>query len=77
VLPEAVYERYMHTSEPAPNTAAHYRFIVNRAYFMGLLAPESGLKLMARFPACAPQAGDRQCEKGPSRGGQISVFRVL
>lgn len=76
VLPEAVYERYMHASEPAPNTAAHYRFIVNRAYFMGLLAPESGLKLMARFPASTPQAGGRHGEKGPSRGGQISVFRV-
>ena len=68
VLPEAVYERYMGAGgEPAANTAAHYRYAANRAYFERLMAPDGGLKLMAQFPADVQK----------TRGGGINVYRVL
>ncbi len=74
VLPQAVYERYMGAAEPAANTAAHYRYVANRAYFERLLAPDGGLKLMAQFPAEASQHTRETAS--PSRGGRISIYRV-
>ena len=78
VLPEAVYERYMGAAEPMANTAAHYRYTSNRAYFASLMAAESGLKLVARFPTDSASEGSGEQEPPlPSRGGGISIYRVL
>ena len=79
VLPTAVYQRYMGAAEPATNTAAHYRYVANRSYFQRLMAPDGGLKLMAQFPVdILHQVGQREGgTASPSRGGGISIYRVL
>ena len=76
VLPAAVYERYMGAVEPAANTAAHYRYVANRAYFEQLVAPDGGLKLIAQFPV-DDSRGHADETTGPSRGGRIGIYRVL
>ncbi len=67
VLPDAVYGRYMEGSPPQGElSAAHYHFVKNRAYFSGLIDPESGLtELVARFKV---QEGER--------GSGVSIYRL-
>lgn len=65
VLPEAVFARYLNAEPPPKGTTAHYRYWLNRHYFEGLIAPESGLKLVAEFPA-TPDL----------RGGGIFVYQI-
>jgi len=66
VLPEAVYARYLRADPPPSGTAAHHLYWLNRHYFERLIAPQSGLVLVADFPA--PDTA--------VRGGGIRIYRI-
>ena len=72
VLPEAVFARYLKAKPPSPGTAAHYRYWLNRRYFEGLIAPQSGLKLAAEF-----SVADSAVPAVPRlRGGGIRIYQI-
>ena len=65
VLPAAVHERYFGNSKPPTSAAARFRYLMNRAYFQGLLDAGQSERL-ASFPQ----------DEQPSRGSRIDIFRL-
>ena len=68
VLPDAVFQRYLHANPPPDRTAAHFRHRLNAHYFSELTQADGELELMATLSG-AGEAG--------VRGTPIRVYRLL
>ena len=76
VLPVAVFERYFNRLPPATGTAAHFRFLINSAYFALLTEPDQGIvEMVAKVEAGQQGRGDS--DSYPPFSGQRQPLILL